>query len=419
MTFKERLNEGYGAIARMNIAAPVRWMRSTFELGDHNRRLSSMEGLRGLAILLVFVCHYNDIIGVRLALPASLADLSRVLGTAGGFGVDLFFLLSGFLIYRTTLRPHLNVGSFWMRRAERIYPTFIVVFACFLALGAAHLGPLRLPAGITHGSEAILANVLFLPGMFDMPAVISAAWSLSYECFFYLALPLVVIALRIGRWPRAARLGFFFALCGAYEALCLLAPAIFPHFANFEGSHVRLIMFVCGMIVYELLESPRFLTFFRPRMEAIAVGVATLCGIALLAIVSTHRDGASTDGAWSAHAAAIQVIPTFIGFACLGLVVLRDDGALAHLFRATWLRWTGNISYSFYLVHSIPMHFASIVIAKAALHVTPAVAYLVALPFTLVFTYAVSALLFATIEKPLSLRPRRAAAAPRPELQIA
>lgn len=403
----------------MNIAAPMHWMRSTFDLGDHNRRLTSMEGLRGLAILLVFVCHYNDIVGVRLALPPAIEHWSRVLGTAGGFGVDLFFLLSGFLIYRTTLRPHLNVGSFWLRRAERIYPTFLVVFACFVALGAVHFGPLRLPAGLAHGTQAVLANVLFLPGMFDLPAVISAAWSLSYEWFFYLVLPLVVIALRIGRWPRASRIGFFVALCAGYEALCLLAPAIFPHFVNFEGTHVRLIMFVCGMIVYELLESPRFLAFFRPRVEALAAGVAVLSGVVLLALVATSHDAASPDGAWSAHAAAIQVIPTFIGFGCLGLVVLRDDGALAHLFRATWLRWTGNISYSFYLVHSIPMHFASIVIAKAALHGAPPLVYVAAIPFTLVLTYAVSALLFVTVEKPLSLRPRRVAAASRPELQIA
>jgi peptidoglycan/LPS O-acetylase OafA/YrhL len=394
------------------------WLSSSFELGDHNRRLPSMEGLRGLAILLVFASHYHDIIGEKLNLPAPIASLSGVMGVAGGAGVDLFFLLSGFLIYRTTLRPALNVGSFLLRRAERIYPAFLVVFAAYLALGAVHLGPSRVPSDAAHGTATILANVFFLPGIFDMPAIIGAAWSLSYEWFFYLVLPVAVLALQFYRWNRTARIAFLAVLCVAYEALCVFAPSIFPTFNNFEATHVRLIMFVSGMLVYELLESDRFRAFFRGRNETIAIALGALCGAALLARIALTPHMQTVDGAWSSAAATAQIIPTFLGFSCLGLVVLRNDGPLAHLFTATWLRWTGNISYSFYLVHSIPMHWVSIVLDKLALHVNPLVLYIVAFPFTLALTYAVTAVLFIGVEKPLSLRPRRAKAA-RPELQAA
>jgi exopolysaccharide production protein ExoZ len=394
------------------------WLRSSFELGDHNRRVPSMEGLRGLAILLVFASHYNDIIGEHLGLPAPVTAVSRAVGVLGGFGVDLFFLLSGFLIYRTTLRPALNVGAFLMRRAERIYPTFAVVFLAFLALGAVHLGPSRLPGDALRGGGTILANLLFLPGIFDMPAIINAAWSLSYEWFFYLALPIVVLALGLYRWNRSGRIVFLVALCAGYEALCLFVPSLFPTFANYEGSHVRLIMFGSGMIVYELLESSRFRAFFTSRIETACIAIVALSAIFLVLRVLLSTSPQPADGAWSASSAAIQVIPTFIGFGCLALLTLTNDGRLAHLFTATWLRWTGNISYSFYLVHSIPMHFMSLILGKAALHANPVLLYLVGLPVTLALTFAVAALLFVTVEKPLSLRPR-SAPVQRPELQIA
>jgi len=396
----------------VNAAAAKDWLNATFELGDHNRRLPSMEGLRGLAILLVFASHYHDIIGEHLALAGPLAALSRIAGVAGGTGVDLFFLLSGFLIYRTTLHPALNVGAFLLRRAERIYPTFIVVFAAFVALGAIHLGPSRLPPGVVHGLATIVSNLLFMPGIFDLPAIINAAWSLSYEWFFYLVLPIAVLCLQMHRWSRTARIVFFAAICVIFEGLCLLTPALFPTFGNFEGSHIRLLMFVCGMIVYELLESERFCAFFRGRVETICIAAGALAGVALLARIAYSAGPVPVTfdpSAWSSSEAAIQIVGTFIGFGSLGLVVLRNDGLLARFFTGTWLRWTGNISYSFYLVHSIPMHFISLVVNRGAAHVSPALLYIIALPVTLAITWAVSALLFVTVEKPLSLRPRRAA----------
>jgi exopolysaccharide production protein ExoZ len=293
-----------------------------------------------------------------------------------------------------------------------------VVFAMFLVLGFMHMGPLRIPHDAPHALLTIVENLLFLPGIFDMPAIISAAWSLSYEWFFYLVLPFVVIGLRLRHWNRISRLTLMAAICVIFEGLCLLAPSIFPTFSSFEGSHIRLTMFVCGMIVYELLESPGFRAFFVPRIETIAIVIAAVTGVAFLAFVAAVVKPAPTTDSWSATNAAHQVIATFIGFGALGLVVLRNDGKLARFFTATWLRWTGNISYSFYLMHSIPMHFAGIVLTRLSLHVNPTLVYIVAFPFVLATTWAVSAALFVCVEKPLSLRPRRAAVV-RSDLQVA
>jgi exopolysaccharide production protein ExoZ len=382
-----------------------------FELSDHNRRLPAMEGLRGLAILLVFVCHYNGIIGQQLKLPASIASLSTVIGLWGASGVDLFFLLSGFLIYRSALRPGLNYVSFMRRRLERIYPTFLVVFALYLVLVALHLAPSRIPPGIADGGRYLVENLLFLPGIFDIPAFIGAAWSLSYEWFFYLAIPLIVHVLQLHRWSRRSRIALFSAGVVIYVGIVLAFSGHFPTFRWYDPTHVRMVMFASGILVYETLESAQLRARLTPRVEYALVALAVASAVAIFIMCALKSSG-TTDGEWTVQTGMYQVIPTFIGCAALGLVVLRPGGILIGAFSHDWLRWTGNISYSFYLMHSIPMHIVGVFLTHGPMRqVNPLLAYALALPFTIAFVYLCSALLFIFVERPLSLRPRRGAQA--------
>src|SRR3954463_11357538 len=108
-------------------------LQSWFELDDSKSRSLPMEGLRGLAILLVFICHYQIVICSHYpgAIPETLV---RLVIQFGGTGVDLFFLLSGMLIYKAALRQDLRLRTFWTRRAERIYPTFLIALALYVAV---------------------------------------------------------------------------------------------------------------------------------------------------------------------------------------------------------------------------------------------------------------------------------------------
>lgn len=380
-----------------------------FELGDHNRRLPAMEGLRGLAILMVFVCHYNGIIGEQLKLPSSVAWSSTVIGLAGASGVDLFFLLSGFLIYRSALKHGLDYLSFMRRRFERIYPTFAVVFVLYLALVGLHLAPSRIPTGLADGGKYLLANLLFLPGIFDIRAFIGAAWSLSYEWFFYLAIPLIVHVLQMHRWTRKSRMLFFFTGIVGYVFAAALFGAHFSTYQWYDSTHVRMTMFASGILVYEALESPRLRALLTPSRDVALVVVAAVSAIVIVIMCAIKGSTGSADGEWTATTGTLQVIPTLLGCMALALVVLRPGGLLVGLFSIDWLRWTGNISYSFYLVHSIPMHIVEAILTRGPLaHLNPLVVYIAALPFTIAFVYVCSAVLFLAVERPLSLKPRGA-----------
>ncbi len=379
-----------------------------------------MEGMRGVAILLVFVCHYNGIIGEQLRLPPGVASASKIIGLAGAGGVDLFFLLSGFLIYRSALRHGLNYIAFMRRRFERIYPTFIVVFALYVILVSLHLAPSRIPPGYFNSARYLVENLLFLPGMFDIRALIGAAWSLSYEWLFYLAIPLVVHAFQLHRWPRSARIVFFAVAAALYVGIVIAFPTRFPTFVWYDGAHVRLVMFAAGILVYEALGSTRLRAMLTRPIEYMLSAVALASAAAILVLCATTSAGGPTDGEWTASTGILKVFPTFIGCVALALVVLRPGGLLAGLFSIDWLRWTGNISYSFYLMHSIPMHVVAVALTHGPLRsVNPLFAYAAALPFTIAFVYVCSALLFVFVERPLSLPPRRAGAELQSRLEAA
>src|SRR6516164_1060933 len=105
---------------------------SLFEVGDRQDRVASLEGLRGLAILLVFLCHYYDIIWRDLPSQSrAFSKFGLLLVGAGGTGVDLFFVLSGFLIYGAVCSPRFNARRFIVRRAVRIYPAFLAVLLLY------------------------------------------------------------------------------------------------------------------------------------------------------------------------------------------------------------------------------------------------------------------------------------------------
>src|ERR1041385_8351645 len=110
------------------------WLRAAYESDNDPSRLIPMEGLRGLAVLLVFFVHFHGLFGSYLAQGSTLFNVSRFGGLIGHSGVDLFFVISGYLIYGYLLRRPITYSRFMRRRVERIFPAFLCVFVIYLVL---------------------------------------------------------------------------------------------------------------------------------------------------------------------------------------------------------------------------------------------------------------------------------------------
>ena len=370
-------------------------LQALYELPQERQRAPAVEGLRGIAVALVFGVHFHALFSHYVA-PGSLTfHLSALAWNIGHSGVDIFFALSGALIYEVVLRRQQPYGQFLSRRAQRIYPCFLAVFALYVALlfvdPASHLPPGRIHAGLF-----LVANALLLPGIVPIEPLISVAWSLRYEFAFYILLPLLVYKLAFRQRSARSRI-----LWMCVPALVLITAALIHPMA-----HKRMLMFLAGMWAYEARNS----NWFRSRMTRRGeLGVALLFVISFPAIVACSATGGLPD-IWSWSALGVLFVTDF----WVVLYVTGFDGRLKSFCSFAGLRWLGNISYSFYLVHGLTLKVLATVLA-VVVPSTPygAVLFWTILPVGFGVAFVASTVLYATVEKPLSLQRRPAAAVVR------
>lgn len=363
-----------------------------YELDDHPGRILPMEGLRGVAVLLVFLVH----IGLfRPWLePATPVDSVLEVGwQIGQSGVDLFFVLSGYLIYGAVIRRPVRYGRFLTRRLQRIYPVFLVMFVVYTGLDLV-LPDGRIPSDTWPAVGYLLANLALLPGIFPIVPLLTVAWSLSYEFFYYLTIPLAVVLLRMRDWQPRQRLYLFLGASAAAFAI---------GYAGWDDL-IRLAMFLAGILVYEVLNG----LGWRPtrRWEWLAVGGAALA-LAATTLFEVHSDGrANSAGLLESAANTDRVLVLFLGFGLLCLVAFRASGGLYRALTWTPLRWLGNMSYSFYLVHSLVLKALELVLGKVLPDgpVSPMVFGLICL-FGFALAWIASTALYVLVERPFSLRP--------------
>jgi len=306
--------------------------------------LVPLDGLRGLAILLVLLLHFTT--DMELA-DGTLAASVRSVFQIGWIGVDLFFVLSGFLI--TGILAD-NKGSdryfsaFYARRALRILPVyFLAVFAAF------HLLPRLFDGFDTGGLRTESAFWLFLMNFVQLPDQLARTvghfWSLAIEEQFYLMWPLLVFLVT----PRQAR------------RIALLTVILSP-----MARYVAILTGVSGGSIYH----------FTPfRLDGLATGAF----IALSMRDAEARGGldrlSRIAGIGASAVAVVLYGPVHIpeplsyrldftiGFSslCIGfgalltrVVLAAPDARLSRVLSSRALVTLGTYSYAMYLVH-VPM----------------------------------------------------------------
>lgn len=366
-----------------------------FELQTGGSRLLPMEGLRGFSAFLVFFVHFVALFGAR-SLQTPLYGVFRFLGTLGHSGVDVFFVLSGFIVYGMLLKKRRGYIPFVRRRIVRLYPTFLAIFLIYVAANLALPSHSRIPASPIPAVAYLVANFLMLPGIFAITPMISVAWSLSYELCFYLTIPLLFSWLNLAAWRRRTRVSFFLFLCAGWLALWRAGLTVHP----------RLIMFGCGILLCEAVQANlgqvRFGSFAALALFIIALTLAGLRGQPAL------TQGSVPIVTNSAFSRVLLFVSTF----ALGYFTLGGTGWLAKWFSWNWLRWFGNMSYSYYLFHGLILSFLKPVAEFVGLpqRLSP-VAFLALCVACFAATVLGSAVVFLTIEKRFSFRTRTAGVA--------
>jgi peptidoglycan/LPS O-acetylase OafA/YrhL len=343
--------------------------------------LPALDGLRGLALLGVLLFHANG------ALPG------------GYLGVDLFFVLSGFLITRLLLAEHdadgrIALSSFWVRRARRLFPALLSLMPAIALYGRLVARPDALP-GLRADAVATLAYVANWRAilehrsywqMFRAPSPLEHMWSLSIEEQFYVVWP-VIVALVLRHGTRRALL----AVTGVLMALSMTAMLAFyrPEDPSsvYLGTHTRAAGILAGAALAIVLSTrPVFARGTVRVCDGIGAVAATGLGVAWCRL-----DGQSTllyhGGFWLTEAAALVLI------VCASM---GAKSAVARVLSFAPLRALGTVSYGAYLWHW-PV---DLVLSPERVHIAGAWLHVVQLAVT--FAIATPSYLF--LERPIRTR---------------
>lgn len=354
-----------------------------------NGKLSSLEGLRGLMALWVFVTHYVTIAGFDISKDGRLGFF---LGN-GEHAVSVFILLSGFVIALLFARKHEAYLPFITRRAFRLFPAYLVA----LALSVATLNVTRdvlqnfpwpneksvirlkiIEDTLAHEKLHLVLHIPLLHGLVPervLPntsyAFMGQAWSLTLEWQYYLLAPFLAALL----YQRIK------ALSSVVATAVLLGTYLFHRNGGSAFILNSLHLFIGGMVTYRLYE---IAIQSKHRLQQI-LPLLLLGGIWVAAADFRH----------TAIAVAIWLLAIF--------GELQTDAVSAFVNRVLthpYIVWNGRSSYSFYCLHMVVLYTTAFILLRM-LKMDNQLLYaasllMVSLPITMVL----SALSFRWVEQP-------------------
>ncbi|WP_035848277.1 acyltransferase family protein [Kitasatospora azatica] len=343
-------------------------------------RLGWLDGLRGIAALLVAVHHFG------LVKWFSWGEDFEKNFDLGIFAVMLFFLVSGYIV-PASLERRGDVRGFWVGRLFRIYPLVIIVVTLSLVLLPKHYS--AVPTQVTDRPFwAYLANLTLLHEMTNISSALGAMWTLCYEMVFYF----FVSALFVKGWHRnSAPISVFFAglalLLGAWWTPQMITPKL-PWVAPSATHHIivaTVVVLAAGLVsvltgrpelirigamvlgglgVVLLFFNARSMFFesmmilatmfagtaiFRAEKGQIDRVVGVVCCLFVLAAGFLsgymYNQGKAFDRTWTSSWYGFS-IPYITAWAVFGLGMLLRNRRWPRV-----LTWLGAISYSVYVVH--------------------------------------------------------------------
>ena len=281
-----------------------------------------INGLRAIAVIAVVFYHFG------------------VSGFNGGFGgVDVFFVISGYLMTRIILsnieKNRFNLIDFYLARASRIIPALAVLCVLLLIAAWFFLPPYEMRTFGKHmfGASSFLSNIIFAKdsGYFDSAADekwLLHTWSLSVEWQFYILYPLLIILLRKLLSANTTRWTLLFLASCSY-----LLSIFFPerlHDAAFYLLPTRAWEMMAGGLIYAFgLQAAQ-----KSKLTMEAVGVALLAGSIIL-LNSTYT--------WPGSLAALPVLG-----AALIIIAANEKSWITN---NAFSQYIGTVSYSLYLWH--------------------------------------------------------------------
>ncbi|WP_245908795.1 acyltransferase family protein [Mycobacterium neglectum] len=313
-----------------------------------HRGIPALDGIRAVAVALV------------------LADHGGIPGLSGGFlGVDVFFVLSGFLITSLLLDEHrrtaqIRLGDFWIRRARRLLPALLVMVLVVVA--ARDLFSPESTASLRDDAVASflwISNWAFVAQRADYfaqgapPSPLQHTWSLGVEEQYYLLWPLLLIGVAALFWARLRLAVFVLSIVGviasATAAIVLTTDSTLNRV--YFGTDSRAQALLVGSAAAALLVRDWSVlndggTLIRTRWGHIVARILPFIGVAVLGAAAHYATGSVSD-----FRSGLLITVAIAAVLVVAPVALEQEGPVARALAWGPLVWLGAISYGVYLWH--------------------------------------------------------------------
>ena len=328
------------------------------------KREIELDFIRGLAILLVLSFHYK---------PDNLLVFSPFLlrlETFGWTGVDLFFVLSGFLVGGLMLKEWRVTGKvdairFLKRRAFKIWPAY---YLFLFAAAIAHVRPLR---------SFFWQNFFSIQNY--IPTSLSHTWSLAVEEHFYLSLAALIAFAAAKRWRVSSLL--IGCLITALAVEILRAFLILTHRPFYFYTHSRIDALLLGVVLAILKQ------FYPERFAWLQRQWLPLCIVVAAALVALYFD---TDAIPVTQNMTSPCLITLVDYGCAALLLLLYRPGKKHWMPYRVIARMGIFSYGIYLWHVSVERPVGWVVHRTSPSLTPVVStflpYLLAIAIGIVST---------------------------------
>jgi len=317
--------------------------------------IPSLDGLRTFSILVVFLGH------------AGAGEL-----VPGGFGVTVFFVVSGYLI-TTLMRMEfdrsdtVDIRGFYQRRAFRILPLFyFVLFALIFLTLVFGLGRGTVDVTATLAQAFHVSNywsILQLTRGWGRPVMDGAGifWSLAVEEHFYLAFPLLFKAMNTRRWTAALQGQFLAGLCGVVLAWRTILVYVLDatEERTYYATDTRIDSILIGCIV-AIVANP---VLDRREAPQVVLRRAVTAAVAILLTFAVRDPSLRESVRYSIQSVGIAFVMIY--------VVAAPTSLAGRILNKPVIAWFGRLSYAFYLVHLVVLkelakHYSTITTAVLA-----------------------------------------------------
>lgn len=297
--------------------------------------IKSIHYMRGIAALMVFFYHERAMLNGVYA----QSNLGSLLFSNGYFGVDLFFMISGFVILLSTEKDG-SASSFALKRFFRIFPTYW--FGILLMMGV-----IMITGAKEINASVVVKSLLLIP--YDSTAVppffgfslISTAWTLTFEILFYL---IFMVSMTFSHKYRAE-------ICGAIITITFIVLFMLSDRESILSAYARNNGVIFDNIfIFKILASPMMLEFvfgmlvFKIRTHLSFINPFILYVASLVSVSMLYQ--------LTGHGPLGVAIPCAIIFICAILIEQKSP-----INNSRTLNTLGDLSYSFYITHPITLLF--------------------------------------------------------------